>query len=141
MQRGVRLACDVGAARIGIATCDPDGVLCTPLPAVRAGEASLGAIAGLVRETGAIEVVVGLPINMDGSEGLAAEQARAWAEQLSASLAVPCVLIDERLSTVEAQRSLHARGLDTRASRPLIDSAAAAVILESHLARLRRQEE
>lgn len=141
MQRGVRLACDVGAVRIGVATCDPDGVLCTPLPAVPAGDAAFDTIAALVADLGAIEVVVGLPIRMDGTQGSAAAHVREWAEHLAERIPVPCVLVDERLSTVQAQRSLHAQGLDTRASRPLIDSAAAAVILEAHLSQQRRQEQ
>jgi putative Holliday junction resolvase len=141
MDRGVRLACDVGSTRIGVATCDPDGILCTPLPAVRAGAGAFNAIVSLIKEMGAIEVIVGLPIRMDGTEGPAAVAAREWAQELMKHISVPCVFVDERLSTVEAQRSLHAQGLDTRASRPLIDSAAAAVILEAHLSQQRRQEQ
>lgn len=133
MPRGVSLACDVGSVRIGIARCDPHGLLATPLDAVAAGARAVAEVADLVRETEAMEVVVGLPLSMDGTEGPAAVRARDWAEQLEQVVHVPVVLVDERLTTVQAQRGLHAAGRTTKSSRAVIDSAAAVVLLQSRL--------
>ena len=134
---GVRLACDVGAARIGIAVCDRDGFLATARDAIPAGPQSAALVASAAAEIGAIEIVVGMPINLDGSRGKAAESIDAWVAELSDLTDIPIAIIDERLSTVQAQRRLHESGRTTRDSRSLIDSAAAAILLESHLDRLR----
>jgi putative Holliday junction resolvase len=122
------LACDVGAARIGVARSA--GSLAMPLDAVPAGETSVSAIAALVLEHEATCVYVGLPLRLAGDEGPAAQAARQWAEQLADILSVPVRLIDERLSTVQAQRGLHEGGRTTRQSRSRIDSASAVVILQ-----------
>ena len=133
MVRGVRIACDVGSVRIGVARSDPSGLLATPLEAVRAGDDAFARVAEIVRETEAVEIVIGLPLSMDGSMGPAAERASAWAEGLRASVEVPVVCVDERLTTVQAQRGLHAAGRNTKTSRAVIDSASAVVLLQSHL--------
>ena len=133
MRPGVRLACDVGSVRIGIARCDPSGLLAVPQEAVRAGAGAVAAVAALVAEVEAVEVVVGLPLSMSGQEGPAAERARAWAAELQAAVDVPVALVDERLTTVQAQRGLHAAGRTTKTSRAVIDSASAVVLLQAHL--------
>lgn len=133
MPTGVRLACDVGSARIGIARCDPHGLLATPLEAVPAGPQAIAAVAAIVIETESVEIVVGLPLSMDGSEGPAAARARDWAAELSLATAVPIRLVDERLTTVQAQRGLHAAGRNTKTSRSVIDSASAVVLLQADL--------
>lgn len=140
MPRGVRIACDVGSVRIGLARCDPSGVLATPLEAVRAGDDAFSRVAAIVRETEAVEIVIGLPLSMDGREGPAAERARAWADGLRAVVDLPVLFVDERLTTVEAQRGLHAAGRNTRTSRAVIDSASAVVLLQSHLDAERARE-
>lgn len=133
MTSGIRLAVDVGSVRIGIARSDPRGVLAVPLEAVAAGEGSAQTVASIVAEYDAVEVIVGLPIGMNGSEGRAAELAREWAEGLRCLVTVPVRLVDERLSTVQAQRGLRAAGRTTRSSRAVIDSASAVVVLQSYL--------
>lgn len=140
MMPGVRIACDVGSVRIGVARSDPSGLLAMPLDAVRAGDDAFSAIAEIVRETDAVEIVIGLPLSMDGSVGPAAERARAWADGLRAVIDVPVVCVDERLTTVQAQRGLHAAGRTTKTSRAVIDSASAVVLLQSHLDAERARE-
>jgi len=129
--RGVRIGVDVGSVRIGLAKCDPDGILATPLPAIRRGEGDLAAIARLVDEYEAREVIVGLPLALDGEARLAAASVTEFATGLAAAVSVPVRLVDERLSTVAAQRRLHSAGRDTRSSRSTIDSAAATLIVQS----------
>jgi putative Holliday junction resolvase len=130
-RRGVRVGVDVGTVRIGLARCDADGILATPLPAVRRGPGDVAAIAAVVGEYEASEVIVGLPVSLDGTEKAAAAAAADFAAGLAAKLAVPVRLVDERLSTVQAQRTLHSAGRDTRSSRSVIDSAAATLIVQS----------
>lgn len=127
----VLLACDVGSVRIGLARSA--GSLAVPLDAIAAGESSFDAVQSAVDELGVSTVYVGLPLRLTGDEGPAALAARSWAQTLSARLNTPVRLIDERLSTVQAQRGLHAGGRSTRESRPRIDSASAVVILQTVL--------
>lgn len=140
MPLGARVACDVGSVRIGIARSDPHGILATPIDAVPAGERAIDAVAAIVSETEAVEVIVGLPLSMDGGHGPAAERAASWAAELEHRLDVPVVLVDERLTTVQAQRGLHAAGRTTKTSRAVIDSASAVVLLQAHLDALRAKE-
>ncbi len=107
--------------------------MAVPLDAISANDLAFTAVSGLVDEYEAIEVVVGLPLSMDGTEGRAAGLARGWAERLSAVLAVPVRLVDERLTTVQAQRGLHAAGRSVKSSRGMIDSASAVILLQSDL--------
>ena len=125
------IACDVGSVRIGLARSA--GSLAVPVDAVPAGEDAFAAVERLVDETGASTVYVGLPLRLAGDEGPAAQAAREWAEELSQRVGVPVRLVDERLSTVQAQRGLHAGGRSTKQSRSLIDSASAVVILQAVL--------
>ncbi|MCX9193041.1 Holliday junction resolvase RuvX [Carbonactinospora thermoautotrophica] len=134
MRPGVRLGVDVGTVRIGVASCDPHGLLATPVETVRRGRGDLNRIARLVTELGAIEVVVGLPRSLSGREGPAAQAAREFAARLARRIApVPVRLVDERLSTVTAQRGMHEVGVSSRKGRAVIDQAAAVVILQSAL--------
>jgi putative Holliday junction resolvase len=135
VRAGVRLAVDVGTVRIGVARSDATGALAVPLDAVRAGASSVEDVAALVREWEAIEVIVGLPLSMSGAEGKAAAAARGWAATLAERIEVPVRLVDERLSTVQAQRALQAGGRSTRQSRSLIDSASAVMVLQADLDR------
>jgi putative Holliday junction resolvase len=136
VRRGVRLGVDVGSVRVGVASCDPDGTLATPVETLRRdpGGADLDRIAGLTADRRAIEVVVGLPRTLAGREGSAAEAARAYAGSLAARVApCPVRLVDERLSTVAATRGLQAGGVSARRARGTVDQAAAVVILQAAL--------
>jgi putative holliday junction resolvase len=131
---GTRLAVDVGSARIGVARCDPDGLLASPLATIPRGPGDLGSLASLAADEDAIEVIVGLPTGLSGREGAAAAQARVFAEALAARLApVPVRLVDERFTTVIAHDALRRGGRGSRARRPVVDQAAAALILQGAL--------
>ena len=131
---GVRIAFDVGKARIGVARCDQDAILSFPVVTLRRDRygADLDEAADLVEEYGAFEVIVGLPKHMGGGSSSSTRDARAWARDLASRLPQQvCVrLVDERLTTVTAHRDLHAAGLKERSFRGIVDQAAAVVILE-----------
>jgi len=133
MRSGVRLGVDAGKARVGVAVCDRDGLLATPVATLRRGDGTIGELRELVTEHGVIEVVVGLPLSMRGDDTASTADARALAEELAAAVDVPVRLVDERLSTVSAQRALHQSGRSVKASRPVIDQVAAVIILQNAL--------
>jgi putative Holliday junction resolvase len=135
---GVRLGVDVGTVRVGLARSDPAGLLATPLETVarrgREAGADVTRIAELVTLCEAIEVVVGLPRSLSGDEGASARAARAYAVAIARRVTpVPVRLVDERLSTVSAHQHLRAAGVKARRQRPVVDQAAAVVILQSAL--------
>ncbi|HPU12971.1 MAG TPA: Holliday junction resolvase RuvX [Aeromicrobium sp.] len=141
MTRGRRLGVDVGDARIGVAVCDPDGLIATPVETVSAGPDAIGRLAELVSEYEAIEVVVGLPVGLSGREGPAAAKVRDFVSLLEPAIGgVSVRLVDERLTTVSAQSQLHASGRNTKSSRSVIDQAAAVVILQSAIDAQRARE-
>ena len=131
---GVRLAIDVGSARIGVAHCDNEGRLASPLATLARGEGDLDALAGLAAADDVIEVVVGLPVGLSGREGPSAADARRFAARLAGRVApVPVRLVDERFTTVIAHDALRRSGSDSRARRPRVDRAAAALLLQGAL--------
>jgi putative Holliday junction resolvase len=135
-RRGRRLGIDVGAVRVGVALCDPDGLLATPLVTVPrdvAGGSDLRTLADLVAEHDVVQVVVGLPRTLAGREGPAAAAARAFAEGLARAVAVPVVFSDERLTTVVATRQLRDSGRKGRKQRAVVDQVAAVAILQGWL--------
>lgn len=136
MRRGRRLAVDVGDARIGVASSDPDGVLATPVETVpgRDVPAAHRRLAELVAEYEPLELLVGLPRSLNGGEGPAAVKVRAFAQEAARRIApVPVRLVDERMSTVTAAQSMRASGVNAKKGRSRIDQAAAVVILQSAL--------
>lgn len=133
MAKGVRLACDVGTVRIGVARSDFHGILATPLDAIPASPDSIGPVKHLIEELDVVEIIVGLPLMMNGTEGASAAMARDWATRLGAVIEIPIRMVDERLTTVEAQRGLHAAGRTVKNSRSAIDSASAVVLLQAVL--------
>ncbi len=137
----MRLAIDVGKARVGVARCDEDAILAVPVATLRRDryDADLDEAADLVEEHGAIEVVVGLPLHLDGRTGVSARDARRWARALADRVQPVTVrLVDERLTTVAAHRRLHEAGRHERTFRSVVDQAAAVVILEQALETERR---
>ncbi|MEV5507106.1 Holliday junction resolvase RuvX [Streptomyces orinoci] len=136
MRRGRRIAVDVGDARIGVASCDPDGVLATPVETVPGRDipAAHKRLAAIVEEYEPIEVVVGLPRSLSGREGPAAAKARTFAREMARRIApVPVRLVDERMTTVTAAQGLRASGVSAKKGRSFVDQAAAVVILQSAL--------
>ncbi|MBT2503281.1 Holliday junction resolvase RuvX [Curtobacterium sp. ISL-83] len=132
MRTGRRLGIDVGRARIGVAVCDRYGLLATPVETVaRDKRSDLRRILALADEYDVLEIVVGLPLSMSGDDTPSTEDARAFAARIAAHR--PVRLVDERLSTVTAQRGLHQAGRNTKNSRAVIDQAAAVIILQHAL--------
>jgi len=147
-RRGARLGVDVGQVRIGVAICDPDGLLATPLVTVARDPATadegitpdISELARLVELHDIVEVVVGLPVTLAGGHGPAAIKAKAYADRLAKAIApVPVRLTDERMSTVVASRRLAERGVRGRRQRAVVDQAAAVEILQSWLDAQRRR--
>jgi putative Holliday junction resolvase len=129
------LGVDPGAARIGLALSDELGYMAHPLQTLRSGaeaENALG-IAAVASEKQSPAIVIGLPRNMDGSEGPAAAKSRSLAAALGPLTKARVILWDERLTTVAAARRLHEAGRDTRSQRSVIDQAAAVQILQDWL--------
>ena len=129
------LGLDVGAVRIGVALSDETGTLASGLVTLRAAgpRKDAQAVAALVREHGVGEVVVGLPLRLDGTLGPRAEEALAFVERLRRVLRVPVVTRDERLTSVAADERLAEAGVARRDRKARIDQAAAALILQEHL--------
>ena len=138
MRRGVRIALDIGDARIGVASSDPHGILATPVETVRRGPGDLDRIAALAAELEAFEIVVGLPRSLSGGEGPAAVKIRETAEQVQdkvreTTTGMTVRLVDERFTTVTAERMLRERGKKGSKRRAVVDQAAAVVILQHAL--------
>lgn len=146
MRGGRRLGVDVGDVRVGVATCDPDGLVATPVETVPAGQGCIPRIVALAREYDVIEIVVGYPLSLSGREGPAAAKVRAFAAEL-APLVLPVAvrLVDERMSTMTAESHLRASGVTGRKQsgkkRAVIDQAAATVILQAALDAERTRDE
>ncbi len=140
MRRGRRLGIDLGDVRIGVATCDPDGLIATPVETIQQGAGAMTRLVALAEEYQVIEVVVGLPLSLSGREGPAAAKVRAFASELASAVAPVAVrLVDERMSTMTADSHLRASGMagtnkqSGKKRRAVIDQAAATVILQSAL--------
>lgn len=133
---GVRLAVDVGEARVGLAASDPDALLATPVMTLRRDQnrgSDQRMLVKIARERGARVVYVGLPLSLSGAETASTQKARDYAQALAARLAEPddaeVRLIDERLSTVSAASKMRAAGVEAKDQRSSIDQAAAVEIL------------
>jgi putative holliday junction resolvase len=137
MRPGVRLGVDVGSVRVGLARSDRDGILATPLETVQVTLNStkhFERIVALVQEFMVFEVIIGLPRSLSGREGAAADTVRAYSVEIARRVAPVAVrLVDERLSTVTAHHRLREAGMKGRKRRPIVDQAAAVVILQSAL--------
>ena len=132
MRAGVRLGVDVGRSRVGVARSDREGLLATPVETL-ARDSALERLTAIVTELEAVELIVGLPLSLSGGDTPSTADARSFAADLAARTRVPVRLVDERLSTVSAQRELHRSGRSVRSSRAVIDQAAAIIILQNAL--------
>jgi len=134
---GVRLGVDVGTVRVGVARSDPHGVLATPVTTLARnanGATDLDQLVALVEEHEVVEVVVGLPMTMRGTDGAAVVAARTYGTALAERIApIPVVYVDERLTTVSAEKTLAERGVRGRRRRQVIDQVAATRILQNRL--------
>jgi putative Holliday junction resolvase len=125
-------ALDLGRRRIGVAVTDGAAMGAHPVGVVerRSMARDLEAIAAMLRDREVTTIVVGLPLNMDGSEGPVAGAARRFADQLAAALKVEVEMFDERLTSFEAEERLKGMPVKKGARKPTIDAIAATVILE-----------
>jgi len=132
-RRGVRIGVDVGKARVGVARCDPDGMLATPVETVPRNEHSVARVREIAAEYDATELLVGLPLNLRGEDTPSTADARAFAAALAEAGDPPVRLVDERLSTVSAHAALRQSGRSQRDSRSIVDQVAAVVLLQHAL--------
>lgn len=131
--RGALLGLDPGERRIGVALAPAGASLALPLTVLERSGPWQDMLAALAGEHGVAEVVVGLPLSLDGMERTAAAGAREFAREVQERLGLPVHLVDERLSTAAAGRALTATGARSRKQRTMVDRSAAAVILQGHL--------
>lgn len=139
MRSGRRVAFDFGKVRIGVSSCDLHAILASPQPHIltAAGD-SIDVAKQLVLSAEAIEVYVGLPLNLQSAHTESTDESLNFARELQAALSIDVRLVDERFSTKVASDSMRSAGKDSRSQRAYIDSAAATVILESALEQERR---
>ncbi len=138
------LGVDFGERRIGLAISDPEGRLALPLASVLrdTDRRAIGRIAEIARAEGAARLVVGEPVGLDGRRGPAADRCRAFAARLAERTGLPCELVDEALTSVEARERLAAAGADLRRGSvdlPHIDAVAAQILLQDALDRAQDQ--
>ena len=130
------LSVDYGDARTGIAVCDRMQILASPVTVINQSYEPkvIAQIKGLAQKHGAERIVVGLPKNMDGSQGERAQKCRAFAERLGEETGIETVLWDERLTTVSAHRALNVTNVTGKKRKDIVDAVSAVMILEDYLA-------
>lgn len=135
----VIMAIDLGKARTGIAICDKTQFLASPLCVIEEWnrERLLNKVAELTKNEKAEQLVIGLPRNMDGSEGESAQNARDFAEKISDMVNIPVVMQDERCTTMIAHRYLNDTNVRGKKRKNTVDAVAATVILQSYIDSLR----
>jgi putative holliday junction resolvase len=136
--RGALIGLDLGTKTIGVATSDPERRLATPVETIARQRFSLDArrVLELAAERRGVGFVLGLPINMDGTEGVRAQSTRAFARNFAKLTALPIALWDERLSTAAVERALIAADASRAKRKAVIDQHAATYILQGALDRL-----
>lgn len=138
--RGALIGLDLGTKTIGVAASDPDRRIAAPVETIMRKTFAVDArrLLELTLERRAVAIVLGLPINMDGTEGPRAQSTRAFARNLAKLTTLPIALWDERLSTAAVERALIAADASRAKRKAVIDQHAAAYILQGALDRLRR---
>ena len=135
MLRGRRIAFDYGDVRIGVALCDPDAILSSPLTTLQSKSKDLFAqIVSILEEHQPIMIFIGKPTLLSGLSGEAVQKVGDFASTLAKHTEIEIVLVDERLSTVSAMKNLQSAGVSAKDARNSIDSMAAVAILEQGLA-------
>ena len=131
MERGRRIAFDYGDARIGVAASDQDSILVSPITTLATSSRNLfKEIAEIFEKVNPIAIYVGKPTNLNGVDSIATSKVLNFVDDLKKITVIPISLIDERMSTVSASRSLREAGLNSKKSKSIIDMAAAVGILE-----------
>lgn len=135
MLRGRRIAFDYGDVRIGVALCDPDAILSSPLTTLQSKSKDLFAqIVSILEEHQPIMIFIGKPTLLSGLSGEAVQKVEDFASTLAKHTDIEIILVDERLSTVSAMKNLQSAGVSAKDARNSIDSMAAVAILEQGLA-------
>jgi len=129
IRQGRRFALDFGSARIGIAVCDREGILAVPVATLSNNEEAISAFLGLI-DGDVLEIYVGLPLNLSGERTQSTNNALNFARTLSQLIQIPVRLIDERLTTSQANHQLREVGKSQKQGRGSIDQMAAVAILE-----------
>ena len=130
MSFGRRLGIDYGQARVGIAICDVDGMVATPLVTLKNDKSLFTKLTQLIDEHNIVGVYLGKPKHLSGVEGATVELVSAFAQRFSESFEIPITYVDERLTSGGAEKLLKAAGKNSRESRGLVDQLAAVAILE-----------
>ena len=130
------LSVDYGDVRTGIAVCDRMEMLASPVAVINQSYEPkvIAQIDGLAKKHGAERIVVGLPKNMNGSEGARALKCKAFAEKLQETTGIETVMQDERLTTVSAHRALNVTNVTGKKRKDIVDAVSAVMILEDYLA-------
>jgi len=130
-RKGRRIGCDYGDVRIGLAISDVDGILASPFATLLTNSPDLWPqFQSIVEEYSPIEIYVGRPIHLAGHDSDSTRKAADFAQQISERFEVKVSMVDERLSTVSAQRQLKESGVSSRNSKEFIDQFSAVAILE-----------
>jgi len=133
--RGRRIAFDYGDVRIGVAISDPDAILASPLTVLQAqGPNLISELTAIFSEYEPVSVFIGEPKHMSGQSGDSVAKAKAFGDLLAETFGISVTFVDERLSSVSAQKRLRDAGVNTRDSKKIIDAMAAVAILEQGLA-------
>jgi putative Holliday junction resolvase len=133
--RGRRIAFDYGDVRIGVAISDPDGILASPLTVLQTqGPQLISELTKIFSEYEPVSVFIGEPKHMSGESGDSVAKAKSFGDLLAETFGISVAYVDERLSSVSAQKKLQDAGLNTRESKKIIDAMAAVAILEQGLA-------
>ena len=130
MSFGRRLGIDFGLARVGLAICDVDGLVATPLVTLKNDKTLFVALTEIINENSIAAVYLGQPKHLSGVEGATVELVSAFAQRFSESFSIPITYVDERLSSGSAEKLLKAAGKNSKESRGLVDQLAAVAILE-----------
>ena len=134
MQKGRKLGLDFGSTRIGLAICDPDGILATPYSTIPSGLDLISEISAICGSEEIVEIIVGLPRSLNGEISHAAKLVNDFIAELSAQLPeIPVLTFDERFTTTLANQALRASGRNAKEGRAVIDQIAAVNILQSYL--------
>ncbi|MAW82369.1 MAG: Holliday junction resolvase RuvX [Parvularcula sp.] len=138
-EKGSLFGLDIGEKTIGVAVCDPARIVATPVETIRRKKFTADAerLAALAAERKIAGIIIGLPLNMDGTEGPSAQRARAFARNLPKVLGLPTAFWDERLSTAAMERDLIAMDMSRAKRAEKIDEMAATFILQGAIDRLR----
>jgi putative Holliday junction resolvase len=130
MTFGRRLGIDFGLARVGVAICDSEGLIATPLTTLKNDKKIFSELAEIIQSQNIVGIFVGKPKQLSGVEGATVELVAAFSERLMESFGLPITYVDERLTSNAAEKLLKSAGKNSKESRGLIDQLAAVAILE-----------